>query len=79
MTKLWRLRLHAFFDRLTSSPEADKLVLLQEEARSEAIVNRTLVSAQLTQWAAGSSYPVAQIRSSLGQAGTQPLLANSTA
>lgn len=48
-----------------------KLLHLQEEARSEAVVNRTLVSAQLLDWAAGSNYPIAQIRSSLGQAGVQ--------
>lgn len=30
---------------------------------------RTLVSAHMTTWAAGSAYPVAEIRSSMGQAG----------
>ena len=46
---------------------------VQREARSEVVVNRTLVSAHLTDWATGSSYPVAQIRTSLGQAGLSPI------
>ena len=42
---------------------------LQAEARDPNIPMRTLVSAHMTAWAAGSAYPVAEIRSSLGQAG----------
>ena len=33
------------------------------------MVIRTLVSAIMTTWAAGSTYPVAEVRSALGQAG----------
>lgn len=42
---------------------------LQAEARDPRVPMRTLVSAHMTAWAAGSAYPVAEIRSSLGQAG----------
>ena len=42
---------------------------LQAEARNPNVPMRTLVSAHMTAWAAGSAYPVAKIRSSLGQAG----------
>ena len=31
---------------------------------------KTLVSGIMTTWAAGSTYPVAEVRSALGQAGT---------
>ena len=45
---------------------------LQAEARNPNVPMRTLVSAHMTAWAAGSAYPVAKIRSSLGQAGWHP-------
>lgn len=42
---------------------------MQAEARDPNVPMRTLVSAHMTTWAAGSAYPVAEIRSSIGQAG----------
>lgn len=50
-------------------PEAMQHALLQAEARNPKVPMRTLVSAHMTAWAAGSAYPVAEVRSSLGQAG----------
>lgn len=47
-------------------------VALQAEARDPTVVTRTLVSGIMSTWAAGSVYPVAEIRSALGQAGTLP-------
>ena len=43
---------------------------LQAEARDPSVVMKTLVSGIMTTWAAGSVYPVAEVRSALGQAGT---------
>lgn len=42
---------------------------VQAEAGDDSITSRTLVSALMQDWAAGSSYPIAHVRSSLGQAG----------
>ncbi|KAL0046957.1 hypothetical protein WJX82_002966 [Trebouxia sp. C0006] len=42
---------------------------LQAEARDPSVVMKTLVSGMMTTWAAGSTYPVAEVRSALGQAG----------
>ena len=42
---------------------------MQAEARDPKVPMRTLVSAHMTTWAVGSPYPVAEIRSSIGQAG----------
>lgn len=42
---------------------------LQAEARDPTVVMKTLVSGIMTTWAAGSVYPLAEVRSALGQAG----------
>ena len=49
---------------------SDAICVLQAEARDPSVVMKTLVSGIMATWAAGSSYPVAEVRSALGQAGT---------
>ena len=51
---------------------------VQAEAQDASVKARTLVSGVMTTWAAGSVYPMADVRSALGQAGdTPPALHNS--